>query len=213
MAIARDARHHRQKTTRQQQIEQRRIRASAASHQTQRRIHRLGLDQITVHARQPHRGNARCNQGGDKLLVHAPREHFQHGIHGLGRGDAQPVDETAFHAALGEKARHLLAAAMHHGDLDAAPRLLRDLRGQVRAQIRCIQQRAAQFDQRLHSRPSVSPSPSIKFMFCTACPAAPFVRLSMALTTTARPEAASTVTPISQKLVCLTPRRSGTRPG
>ena len=29
-------------------------------------------------------------------------------------------------------------------------------------------------------------SPNIRFMFCTACPAAPFTRLSIALTTTAR---------------------------
>ena len=52
----------------------------------------------------------------------------------------------------------------------------------------------------------------MRFMFCTAWPAAPLTRLSMALTTTARLVRASKVTPISQKLVRATARRSGTWP-
>ena len=43
------------------------------------------------------------------------------------------------------------------------------------------------------SRPMLSGKPSITFMFWMACPAAPFTRLSMALTTTSRPAASSRV--------------------
>ena len=48
-------------------------------------------------------------------------------------------------------------------------------------------------------------------MFCTACPAAPFTRLSMAITTTARLVFASQVTPMSKNCGCATPRRSHVR--
>ena len=130
-----------------------------------------------------------------------------------GRGHAQPVDEPAFHAALGQEAGHLLAAAVDHHQFDAPPASRDDLFGQRARRVRRIEQRAPQLYQQLHSRPSVSGNPSIRFMFWTACPAAPFTRLSMALTTTARPVAGSNDTPMSQKLVRATPRRSGTCPG
>src|SRR5262249_54984696 len=55
--------------------------------------------------------------------------------------------------------------------------------------------------------PVFSSSPNIKFIFCTACPAAPFTRLSKAEnTTTSLPRTAK---PISQKLVVLTQLMSG----
>src|SRR5260370_112647 len=56
-------------------------------------------------------------------------------------------------------------------------------------------------------KPVFSSNPNIKFMFCTACPAAPFTRLSRAEKTTSwRPRAAK---PMSQKLVVLTQLMSG----
>ena len=47
-------------------------------------------------------------------------------------------------------------------------------------------------------RPVVSGRPSITFMFCTACPAAPLTRLSMAENVTASPRSRSTRTAMSQ---------------
>src|SRR6185436_18271645 len=59
----------------------------------------------------------------------------------------------------------------------------------------------------LSINPVVSSRPNIKFMFCTACPAAPLTKLSIAVkTTSCRPRAAK---PISQKLVVLTQLMSG----
>src|ERR1700680_1353678 len=145
-------------------------------------------------------------------MIDAAREHLQNGIHGFRRSHPQPLDETALDAPLRQITGHLLASAVDHHHLRAPRARLRDLARQRIARFRRIQQGAAQFDQNLHSSPSVSAYPSIRFMFCTACPAAPLTRLSMALTTTARRVAWSTVTPISQKLVRCTARRSGTRP-
>ena len=48
--------------------------------------------------------------------------------------------------------------------------------------------------------PVVSGIPSMRFIFCTACPDAPFIKLSMALVMMALRLRLSTCTPISQKL-------------
>src|SRR5262245_33346551 len=145
-------------------------------------------------------------------MVNRPGEHFHHRVHGFRRGHAQAVDEPALDAALGKKARHLLAATMDHHHLIAVARGLGDLAGEARAQILLIEQRASQLHQDSQSSPSVSANPSATFMFWTACPAAPLTRLSIALTTTARPVEASKRTPMSQKFVRDTARRSGTCP-
>src|SRR5271165_5286367 len=87
------------------------------------------------------------------------------------------------------------------------------LRRQVVAGLRSVQEGAAQFDQEFQSSPSLSACPSIRFIFWIAWPAAPFTRLSMALTTTARPVAASNFKPISQKFVRWTAFKSGNSPG
>src|SRR5205807_6486451 len=52
--------------------------------------------------------------------------------------------------------------------------------------------------------PAVSSNPHIRFMFWTACPAAPFTRLSTAAATTAVPVRASSPTPISHTFAPLT---------
>src|ERR1039458_8733668 len=146
-------------------------------------------------------------------MIHAAREDLEHRVHRFRRGHAQAVHKTALDAALPEIARQLLAAAMHHHQFGAVRARRGDLRRQGVALRRGIEQRAAELDQRPHSRPSVSASPSIRFIFWMAWPAAPFTRLSMALTTTARPVLGSTVAPMSQKFVRATDRRSGVRPG
>ena len=59
-------------------------------------------------------------QGGHQFVIDAAREDLQHGVEHVRRGDAQAVDEPALDAALGQEAGHLLAAAVHHDDFDAA---------------------------------------------------------------------------------------------
>ena len=69
-------------------------------------------------------------QARHQLVIHAAGENLQHRVHGLRRGHPQAVHEAALDAALRQIARHLLAAAMHHHQLDAAARDRRDLRRQ-----------------------------------------------------------------------------------
>ncbi len=136
-------------------------------------------------------------QRGDQLPIDASSHYFNYRIEHRRSGDAQAIHELALDAALGQVARHLLAATVDH-HRRVVPRNCRDLPGESLAGCIGIQQRTAQFYQQLHSSPSASGYPSIRFMFCTACPAAPLTRLSIALTTTARPVVESTTTPISQ---------------
>src|SRR5262249_11187762 len=131
----------------------------------------------------------------------------------FGAGDTKAVDELALDSTIGQIAGHLLAAAMDYNHAVPAPPRFHDLRQQALAGDRVVEQRAPEFHQQLHNSDSVSANPSVRLRLCTACPAAPFTRLSIALTTTARPVRGSKLTPISQKLVRATACRSGTAPG
>src|SRR5208283_566470 len=64
-----------------------------------------------------------------------------------------------------------------------------------------LKQGAGKFNDNFHRRPVCSSSPSIRFRFCTACPAAPLPRLSRQETTMSRLPVESSAKPISQKLV------------
>src|SRR5205823_3625303 len=97
----------------------------------------------------------------------------------------QPVHKTALDASLFEGPRHLLAATMNE-DQFVIGRDCRELTGNCAAAFRVPQKRATYFDENLHKSPCVSGKPSIRFMFCTACPAAPFTRLSMQLNASSR---------------------------
>src|SRR5262245_3055429 len=106
-------------------------------------------------------------------MIYCSGQYLHDRVHGFWRRDPQAVDEPALDAALGEETRHLLAAAVDHDHLIAVTRGLGDLAGEARAQIVLIEQRASQLHQDSQSSPSVSANPSARFMFCTACPAAP----------------------------------------
>ncbi len=62
------------------------------------------------------------------------------------------------------------------------------------------------------SSPVVSGSPTIRFMFCTACPEAPFIRLSMAEITLIIPALLSRRSAMRQAFVPCTSRRLGVGP-
>src|ERR1022692_2016033 len=174
-----------------------------------RRVHLLSLDQEAINAGNSYSERSGAVYGGHQLVIDAACEDFQHGVQGFGCSDAEASDEGAGDAALGQVAGHLLAATVDDGDFVTRGPRAGDLPRQAVARVRRIEQGAAEFDHQFHSSPSVSGLPSIRFMFCMACPAAPLTRLSMTLTTTARLVRASKVTPISQKLVRATPARSG----
>ena len=161
------------------------------------RSQRFGFDQAGVYTGEADGLRTGRHHGRHQLLVHAAGENLEDGVNGLGRRDPQAVDEAAFHAAFGEEPGHLLAAAVHD-DERVEPAHGRQFPRQPEAGVVGVEERSSELYQQPQRRPSVSGYPSIKFMFWTACPAAPFTRLSMTLTTTARPVAASTFTPMSQ---------------
>src|SRR6185437_10940992 len=77
--------------------------------------------------------------------------------------------------------RHLVAAAVHdaHRRRRRAPR-----RVHHRRQPGVVLRSAAELDHAHHAgNPIASSSPASRLPFCTACPAAPFTRLSIAATT------------------------------
>ncbi len=89
-------------------------------------------------------------------MVDAAGEDFEHGVDGVGRGNAQAADEAALDAAIGEVAGHLLAAAVDHGDLVAGGAGGGDLARKAVAGIGGIEQGAAELHEELHSSASVS---------------------------------------------------------
>ena len=184
-AVAGHAGHHRQITVRRQQVEQLRIGARDAAHRAQRRIHLFGFHQAGVDAGESHGPRAGRDSAPPPVpdsrcppTPSAPRP-------------SSRAWSRAGRSRSGSRRRARPGSASSACRRRAPPRSRcpalddgRDLGGQAVARLRRIEQRAAELDQHLHSRPSVSGKPSIRFMFCTAWPAAPFTRLSMALTTT-----------------------------
>src|SRR5581483_2004724 len=179
---------------------------------SQVRIHGLGFHQQRIDSRDAHGTRAGAIQASHQLMIDASCQNFDHAVQHVRRRNTQAVHEPAFNSALGKKARHLLAAAMDYYDFVHA-RYSGDLPCQHIARFGSIEQCTAGLEEKLHSRPSVSARPSARFIFCTACPAAPFTRLSMALITTPRPPTGSNATPMSQKFVRATARASGMWPG
>src|ERR1017187_2364935 len=209
LAVAGHAGHYGHVAVGGQQVQQRGVGFSDAAHSAQGWVHLLGLHEEAIDAGDSNGKSARAVDGGHQFVIDAAGEDFEHGVDGFGRGDAETADEGAPDTAFGEVAGHLLAAAVDHGDFVSGGAGGGDFEGQAITRDRGIEQGAAEFHQQFHNSPSVSGQPSIRFMFWMAWPAAPLTRLSMALTTTARLVGASKATPIWQKLVRVTPRRSG----
>src|SRR6185437_3958126 len=143
------------------------------------------------------RGLSHTGQRGNQFLVHMSGQYHHGVIPRLGVRDAQAINEFAGLAHLAEDARQRGSAAMDHGDLMFARQLLYRECGAMQ-KISVFQRCASKFDDDLHFRPSCSFHPNIRFMFCTAWPAAPFSRLSRQETITMRRWSAASVKPISQ---------------
>ena len=134
----------------------------------------------------------------DQRFIHATRKHHQRGIARLCVGHAKTADELALLAHCLQRARQLHAAAMHDGDLMAVENQICDRFANGVQQLRLFQRGAAELHNVLHSNPSDSFHPHITFMFCTACPDAPFSRLSRHETSTSRCLSGASSKPMSQ---------------
>ena len=100
-----------------------------------------------------------------QFQVHLPGQDFHHCFQGFRRGNPEAVDEAALDPLRCQVAAQALGPAMHHHDLAPLARQTRQLQRQPVARFTGIEQRASQFHQQLHSKPSVSVSPSMRFIF------------------------------------------------
>ena len=133
-----------------------------------------------------------------QLLVHSAAQHHQRGIAGFRIGDAQAGDKLTLLAHLLQGAGQRRAAAVHHGDLVAILRQHRDRPRTAMKQAWIFECRTTEFDYEFHASPSASSHPHIRFIFSTACPAAPLSRLSRQETTIHRRPSFASLKPMSQ---------------
>src|SRR5579862_922250 len=125
------------------------------------------------------------------LLVDHPAQHHERDIASLGIGHAQTPDEFALLPQSLQHAGKRAAAAMNHGHAMTVLRQICDRPCALAQRSEIFQRRSSDFDYDNHCNPSSSAHPYIRFMFCTACPAAPFSKLSMHDTSTSlRPSSA-----------------------
>src|ERR1700759_1841698 len=141
------------------------------------------------------------SQGSDEVFVDAPGEHHQRGIASLGVRDTQPGNEHALLAQRLQGAGQRYTAAMDNRDLVTVTHHLDDRPGAAVQRLGILERRASKLHHVSHNSPSVSCHPFITFRFWTACPAAPFSRLSRQLMTTHRRPSGASWKPRSQKLV------------
>ena len=156
-------------------------------------------------------------QRRQQLMVDRSGKDLHHPVQGLRRGEAQAVYEAAGGAGLFQVLAQLLASAVYDQHLVVGPGQPCDARGNLLPLGSLFQKRPSDFDNQLHWKlsgavvrdqgsPAVSSRPNMTFRFCTACPAAPFTRLSMQLTTTNRRPSGPSVQWMSQKFEPLTSR-------
>src|SRR5690349_1073492 len=168
--------------------------------------------QKSVHARKSDRQFAGANNGGYQLLVYAPRNHLRDGVDDRFVRDPKAVYKAGRNATFFQEAGDLLPSAVDNEHFVFTCDV-RELIGDGIPAVRLIQKRTPDFDEYLHNSASVSGNPSIRFMFWTACPAAPFIKLSSVAIIVRRCVSASNTKPMSQKFVRWTLCKSGTFPG
>ena len=138
------------------------------SDEAQIRIQLFRHGEAGIDSGESHRFRTGEAERGNELRIHSSREDFKDRVDSLFGRDAQTAYEVALDAALFEKTRHLLAAAVHHRDRQPDFGYERDLPCEIVAGSWIVQQAAADFDQRLHSRPAVSSKPAARLRFWIA---------------------------------------------
>src|SRR6516225_87257 len=124
--------------------------------------------------------------GRHQLLIELPSQHHHGDVAGLRISDPQSVDERALAAELLQGATQGCAAAVDDYQLMALAAQIRNGLGELADQLFVVECGSSDFHHEFHCSPSFSSKPNMRFMFCTACPAAPFRRLSRHETSTAR---------------------------
>src|SRR4029077_15961541 len=124
----------------------------------------------------------------------------------------QPGNKFALDAHALERRGEETPAARDDAQLVAFFRQRGDLANQGATEGVIFEQSSGKFDDNFHSSAVCSLIPSMRLKFCTACPAAPFPRLSRQETITRRRPVLSKAKPMSQKLVCATCCNSGRAP-
>src|SRR5208337_1843218 len=157
-------------------------------------------------------GLAFCGNRGGKPFIKQPGEYHYSDIAGFAIGDAQSGDKFAFNPETLEGGGEETATAMNHQDFVAMPRERGDVLRELLHGGGIFEQSAREFDDNPHKSPVCSSRPSVRFMFCTACPAAPFPKLSRHETIMRRFPSVSRTKPISQKFVFVTCCNSGNEP-
>src|SRR5271165_1891444 len=124
-------------------------------------------------------------------FVDQPAEHHEGDIASFRVGDPKAAHKLALFPEPLQHLRQRPAAAMYHGHAMAILSQFSDRFGALAQNESILERRSTDFDYDCHCSPSSSAQPYIRFMFCTACPAAPFSRLSMQeISTNRRPSSA-----------------------
>jgi hypothetical protein len=211
--------HDRHVPVHQQQLDKRRVRLGRIADQSKiddrpRRGSMRGRTgrtaQSGVDTRQSNGRHARRDERGDQLGVGRAGKHRDHHVERRAVGDAQAIDLPRRDGAAIELRVDGPASAVHN-DQRPMQRNGRRQRRNPRAIGGRFKQLAAELQHQrpVHSSPTRSSTPNATLKFCSACPAAPFTRLSRHDTMTSRRVAASKRQPISQKLVHATCLISG----
>ena len=192
----RDRRHHGHVSRAAERLEERSVDRRHAPHLFESGIEDLGGHEAIVDAREPERRDAVIHERGRELGVHLAPQTLDHGPGRRGVGHPQPPDPARLEAEGLHQTAHLCAAAVDDDHLRARLAGRRHGRREARARPGVVEDGAPDLhdDPAAHASPHVSSSPRATFMFCTACPAAPFTRLSMAEVTTTWPKASAAVT-------------------
>ena len=152
---------------------------------------------LAIAAAKSHGRLAHGRQRRHQLLVHVPGQYHHGEVAGLRVSDPQTIYKFAGLSNLGQHPRKGRASAVYYGNL-VLIRQLPDGERRPMEQRGVLQGSAAKLDYDFHFSPSSSFQPNIRFMFCTACPAAPFIRLSRQETSTMRLPSLASVNPMSQ---------------
>src|SRR5271157_2260242 len=163
------------------------------------------------------RGNAdsgltfRGNRGGQAFIKQSSKNHYGD-IAGFAIGDAQSGDKFAFDSKTLQSGGEKASAAMDHQEFVAVSGERGNVARELLHSHSIFEQSTRKFDDNSHKSPVCSSSPSVRFMFCTACPAAPFPRLSRHEMMIKRCPSVSRTKPMSQKFVFVTCCNSGREP-
>src|SRR6516165_7946110 len=173
-------------------------RANLADEAEVRRLLLRGAKHSQIAAADTDRRLTGCPDRCHQLLVELSSKHHDRDISRLGVSNPQAVHEARLAPKSLQRAAQCRSATVHYDNLMTLLTQSGNRRSKLLHQFLIVQGSSADLDDEFHCKPAFSSKPNIKFMFCTACPAAPFKRLSMHDTSTTREPSGESEKPISQ---------------